>query len=168
MNGRNYQSERERGMPKKRTIDVALVDSITDSLVEALQVFPKKLLGTSMLQRNHQMPMSQIQILMMLNESDLSVGQLSRRLDIAKPNVTPLIDSMCDAGLVERIRDEQDRRVVNVHLLPAGQTRMEQVRGSLYEWVMGWAEKLNRSETKELKNALACLLRIFGGEMESK
>lgn len=154
-------------MPKKRTIDAALVDSITDSLLQALHVFPKKVLGTSMLQRNHQMPMSQIQILVMLKESDLSIGQLSQRLGIAKPNVTPLIDSMCFAGLVERVRDEQDRRVVMVHILPSGVERVEQVRGSLYAWAENWAKKLNRSETKELNNALACLLRIFSEEMES-
>ena len=112
------------------------------------------------------MPMSQIQILMMLRESDLSVGQLSQRLGIAKPNVTPLVDNMCEAGLVERIRNEQDRRVVNVHLLPAGRTRVQQVYDTLHTWSEDWALKLSHSEIKELNSSLACLLRIFGDKLE--
>ena len=155
-------------MPKKRVVDAALVDSMADSLLEALPVFPKRLLGIDMLQRNHRMPLSHIQILVMLRDGDLSVGDLSRRLGIAKPNITPLIDSLRDSGLVERIRSEGDRRVVNIHLLPAGQARLAEVRASLGGMASLWGEGLNRSEAKELNNALASLLRILGSLAEGE
>ena len=155
-------------MPKKRMVDAALMDSIASSLLEALPVFPKKLLGIDMLQRNHRIPLSHIQILVMLRDGDLSVGDLSRRLGIAKPNITPLIDSLRDEGLVERIRSDGDRRVVNIHLLPAGQVRLAEVRASLGGMASLWGERLNRSEAKELNNALASLLRILGSLTEGE
>lgn len=161
-------SEREQTMPKKRMVDAALMDSIASSLLEALPVFPKKLLGIDMLQRNHRIPLSHIQILVMLRDGDLSVGDLSRRLGIAKPNITPLIDSLRDEGLVERIRSDGDRRVVNIHLLPAGQVRLAEVRASLGGMASLWGERLNRSEAKELNNALASLLRILGSLTEGE
>ena len=96
------------------------------------------------------------------------MGDLSRRLGIAKPNITPLIDSLRDAGLVERIRSDGDRRVVNIHLLPAGQERLADVRASLGQVASAWGERLNRSEAKELNNALASLLRILGSLAEGE
>ena len=81
-------------MAKKASADPILVDSITEKLLAAFPVFPKKLLKTDILQQTHDMPASQIQILILLRDGSMSVGDLSRRLGIAKPNITPLINSL--------------------------------------------------------------------------
>ena len=126
-------------MQKKRAPETALVSSIADSLMDALPVFHKHLLGVDTLQRTHHMPLSHLQILLMLRGSDMSIGEISLRLGIAKPNITPLVDALCEEGLVERIRDMLDRRVVNVHLLPAGQERLAALQDSMMDQVDQWA-----------------------------
>lgn len=148
-------------MQKKRATDTALVASLTTSLMDALPVFPKQLLNVDTLQRTHHMPLSHIQILQMLHGEDMSIGEISQRLGIAKPNITPLVDALCDQGLTERIRDGLDRRVVNVHLLPEGEARLEAIQQTLSLTVEQWAEKLSRSELREMNNALASILRIL-------
>lgn len=153
-------------MPKKWSNDAELVGRVAGNLFEALPLFPKRLLRVDELARQQQMPFSHIQILIMLAAEELSIGQISDRLGIAKPNVTPMVDTLRDAGLVERIRDERDRRIVNVRLLPQGEERLQMIRASIEEQVTRWPGAFSRSEVKELSNALATLIRMAGGMKE--
>lgn len=146
---------------KKASADAMLIDGIAEHLMRAFPVFPKKLLKSDALQRAHSMPSSQIQILLLLRDGACSVGDLSRYLGIAKPNVTPLINSLLAAGLVERVRDNADRRVVKVHLLPAGESKIAALHTSFQHYAAAWADKLSRSEAKELSNALGTLIRVM-------
>ncbi len=148
-------------MAKKSSADMVLVESITEYLLAGLPVLPKKLLKTDVLQQAHAMPVSQMQILILLRDGPMSVGDLSRRLGIAKPNITPLINSLHTAELVSRFRDEADHRVTRVQLLPKGEERLQAIIQSYRTCVSDWMEKLSRSETKELNNALATLLRLL-------
>ena len=147
-------------MPKKWNEDNALVDSLAGNLFEALPLFPKRLMHVDELVRRHQMPFSHIQILIMLVGEDMSIGQISERLGIAKPNITPLVDALRDGGLVERIRSEKDSRSVHVHLLPEGEEKLQAIREDIAAQVKAWKGSLSRSEVKELSSALASMNRI--------
>lgn len=149
-------------MPKKWNEDGALVGSVAGNLFEVLPLFPKRLLHIDALVRDHQMPFSHIQILVMLSGEDMSIGQISERLGIAKPNITPLVDTLRDNGMVERIRSEKDRRIVNVHLLPAGEEKLKSIRRDIAAQVKAWKGNLSRSEVKELNSALSSIIRIAG------
>jgi DNA-binding MarR family transcriptional regulator len=50
----------------------------------------------------------------------LSMGELSQRLQITQGVVTRMVDLILEKGLVERSRDEADRRVVQVELSRKG------------------------------------------------
>ena len=63
--------------------------------------------------------------------------------------------------LVERVRDNADRRVVKVHLLPAGESKIAALHTSFQHYAAAWADKLSRSEAKELSNALGTLIRVM-------
>jgi DNA-binding MarR family transcriptional regulator len=51
---------------------------------------------------------------------DMSISGLAEVLGMGLPNVTGLVDRLEERGLVERLRDPGDRRVVRVHLTEAG------------------------------------------------
>ena len=51
---------------------------------------------------------------------DRSIGDIAARLVLPGHAVTPMIDRLETAGLVERRRYDQDRRIVLVGLTPAG------------------------------------------------
>jgi len=149
-------------VPKKWNEDQALVNSVAANLFEMLPVFPKGLVHTDELVRDHQMPFSHIQILVMLSGEELSIGQISQRLGIAKPNITPLVDIMRDNGLVERVRSQTDRRIVHVRLLEAGREKLKGIHEDIANQVAAWKGQLSRSEIKELSNAMASIIRIAG------
>lgn len=147
-------------MSKRWMDDAELVSSMAQRLVETLPLFPKRFLRVDELIRKHQMPFSHLQILIMLEECDLSIGQISARLGIAKPNITPLVDSLCEGGLTARVRDERDRRVVNVRLLEKGEERLKALRDDVAEQIQAMPGRLSRSEAKELCGALSTLVRL--------
>lgn len=57
----------------------------------------------------------------------LTMGDLCKHLFMACSTATDLADRMERAGLVERIRDDKDRRVVRMHLLPRGDEALNRV-----------------------------------------
>mgnify|MGYP002623763556 FL=1 len=63
----------------------------------------------------------------LLEEGDLTVGELSNKMYLACSTTTDLIDRMERNGLVSRVRDEHDRRVVRIHLLEKGERIIEEV-----------------------------------------
>ena len=56
------------------------------------------------------MPFSHIQIICLLSDGAMSIGEISMSLGIAKPNITPLLDALNERGVLERCRSEKDRR----------------------------------------------------------
>lgn len=148
-------------MQKKKPADTLLMTSIADSLLDALPIFPRQLLALDMLQRTHHMPLSHLQIMLMLKKRTMSVGDLSKQLGIAKPNITPLVDSLCERGFVQRVRSELDHRKVNVHLLSEGEEELARIRQSIIGHAESWSNVLSRSEMREMNNALASILRIL-------
>lgn len=149
-------------MPKRWQEDAALVDGLADNLLGLLPVFPKQLLRVEELVRSYGMPLSHMQILILLMDGELSVGQLSQKLGIAKPNITPLVDALQGAGLVERARSQADRRVVSVRLLPAGEELLARLRQDIARQVAAWRGSLSRSEAKGLSAALGSIIRLAG------
>jgi len=62
-------------------------------------------------------------------EPALSQRELAARMSIESPTLVRHLDRMEHDGLIERCRDDRDRRVVRVSLTPAGRQRHEQLRG---------------------------------------
>lgn len=147
-------------MAKNWTEEGALLDSITGNLFEALPLLPKRLVRVDLITRQYEMPFSHVQILCMLSGGSMTIGQISRALGIAKPNITPLLDNLKERGLLERIRSDKDRRIVNVELLPAGVEMAARIRQSIAEQVCTWPESIGAGDAKRLNNALATLISM--------
>ena len=91
----------------------------------------------------------------------MSVSEISRRLGIAKPNITPLVDRLFECGYVDRQHDENDRRVVNIVLMPAGEEKLAAIRGTIARQIQGQAESLTVSEFRDLHESLQSIVRIL-------
>lgn len=151
-------------MPKRWTDDPNLVNSLAENLLDAMTVFPRQLIRTDELTHEFGMPMSHIQMLIMLADKDLTISELAQRTGIAKPNITPIVDVLCEKKLIERIRSTEDRRVVNLHLLDAGEKCVAGFRENMAQQALRWPVKYSRSEIRELNAALMTIIRL--GSME--
>ena len=147
-------------MAKHWMDDAALVDAISGNLFDALPLLPKRLVRVEAITREYGMPFSNVQILCMLAGKEMSIGEISSSLGIAKPNITPLLDSLHERGYLERCRSEKDRRIVNVRLLPEGQDLAQRIRASIADQVTDWPKEFSHSDIKRLNNALAYLIEM--------
>lgn len=66
-----------------------------------------------------------LRILRGAGDQPLTCGEIAQRLLNKDPDVTRLLDRLDKQGLVERVRNEQDRRVVLTRLSPQGQTLVD-------------------------------------------
>lgn len=147
-------------MAKHWMDDAALVESVSKNLYEALPLLPKRLIRVDAITREFGMPFSHIQIICMLSDREMTIGEISTSLGIAKPNITPLLDALHERGILERCRSDRDRRIVNVRLMPEGQELAGKIQASIATQVVEWPERFNHSDIKRLNNALAYLIEI--------
>ena len=149
-------------MPRKKSVNKETVESVATTTFEVLPLMRKKLLRMDVVQAEHNMPMSHVQVLTMLGDvGAMSVSEISKRLGIAKPNITPLIDRLIADGYVERRRDVRDRRVVNIVLLESGREKLAAIRATICSQIQAQAGTLSVSEFRELSESLASVVRIL-------
>ena len=149
-------------MTKKRSIDPAMIDNVAQNMFHALPLIKKRLLHMDLVQREHGTPLSHVQVLAMLNDvGTMSVSEISRRLGIAKPNITPLVDRLFECGYVDRQHDENDRRVVNIVLLEAGKEKLAAIRATISRQILQQVDGLSNSEFRELNESLSSVVRIL-------
>lgn len=149
-------------MAKHWTDDQNLVEAISGNLYQALPLLPKRLVRVDALTREYGMPFSHIQIICLLSDGAMSIGEISMSLGIAKPNITPLIDRLIADGFVERRRDVRDRRVVNIVLLPAGEEKLALIRETIVRQVMRWTGTISEKDFFELEHALQVIANVLG------
>jgi DNA-binding MarR family transcriptional regulator len=71
---------------------------------------------------------TQLHVLYMLDsEGTKSMTVLADALGVTLPNVTGIVDRMVERGLVERVRDEGDRRVVAVRTTAEGRNVLQEI-----------------------------------------
>ncbi|RSK28068.1 MarR family transcriptional regulator [Bacillus sp. HMF5848] len=63
----------------------------------------------------------------LLEEGDMTIGELSNKMFLACSTTTDLVDRMEKSELVMRVKDTNDRRVVRIHLLEEGARIIEEV-----------------------------------------
>ena len=147
-------------MAKHWTDDTALTMAIAENLYNALPLLPKRLVRVDALTKEFGMPFSHIQIMCMLSDKEMTIGEISTSLGIAKPNITPLLDALYERGLLERCRSDKDRRIVNVRLCEEGRALTEKIKASISAQMQEWPEGFSHSDVKRLNNALAYLIEV--------
>ncbi|TPE67018.1 MarR family winged helix-turn-helix transcriptional regulator [Halalkalibacterium halodurans] len=100
-----------------------------------------------------------------LNEhGDMTIGELSQKMYLACSTTTDLIDRMEKNHLVERVKDQNDRRVVRIHLLERGKTIIEEVIRKRQEYLTDILEKFSDEEVSMFEN----YLNVLYDEMQAK
>jgi len=155
-------------MARKSANTEALIDNVAQNLFLALPIFRKRLLHMDVIQREFNIPLSHVQVMAMLHDNgSMNVSEISRRLGIAKPNITPLIDRLIEQKYVERDRDASDRRIVNIRICPEGVAELEKIRKKMRSLVGGWAVELSTADLRALNESLQTIYRVLGVTLQN-
>ncbi|MCF3941917.1 MarR family winged helix-turn-helix transcriptional regulator [Oceanobacillus alkalisoli] len=93
----------------------------------------------------------------LLEEGDLTIGELSNKISLAFSTTTDLVDRMEKNELVERIRDDKDRRVVRIHLLDKGKVIIHEVIEKRQEYLQEVLDGFSPEEETILNEMLDSL-----------
>jgi len=96
-------------------------------------------------------------------EHQLPLGELADQLEVTPRNITGLIDHLERDGLVERIDDPADRRLIHARLTVAGGKRLEGMRAQGLEWQLKIAAGLSTEELEQLRHACLRLIENMTG-----
>ena len=89
----------------------------------------------------------------------LTVGEAAQHFDRAQSVVSEIVDRLAVAGLVERMRDERDRRRVLVWLTQAGFDELERDRQVLsQELVLAAMQKMKPAARRALVEGMRALV----------
>ena len=109
------------------------------------------------LERDAGIPMRWYDALVQLEEAPdgLRMNELAERILYSKSGFTRVVDRMEDAGLVRRVRPDNDRRSILVVLTDKGRTTMEQARRHHRHAIeQHFSQHLSDTDIKALTRAL--------------
>jgi DNA-binding MarR family transcriptional regulator len=109
------------------------------------------------LQRDAGMPTRWYDVLVQLEESPdgLRMNELAEKILYSKSGFTRVVDRMEGAGLVRRVRPENDRRSILVVLTEDGRTSMERARRYHRDGIeRHFASNLSKRDVEALTRAL--------------
>ncbi|WP_067617486.1 MarR family winged helix-turn-helix transcriptional regulator [Alicyclobacillus acidiphilus] len=101
-------------------------------------------------------------LIVLNNEGELTIGELSSKLYLAYSTTTDLVDRLERAGYVARQRDHLDRRVVRVQLREAGVNVIESVLVARRAYLDSVLENVDIESRKNILHSLDLLLMNMG------
>lgn len=110
---------------------------------------------------------TQYLVLLVLWEHDsMSVSAIAQKLDLDSASLTPILKRLETAGILQRLRNKSDERVVEIKLTEKGHALQDEVA----EIQKGVACKtgLKTLEFDALKKSLHDLARVMSAETESE
>ncbi len=99
--------------------------------------------------------MTQIHILSILeHHGEMAMSRLAEMLDVSVSNGTGLIDRMEERGLVDRVRDLEDRRVVMVRTAQRGREALDEVKVMRNDLIRKVLARLEPEQADRLADAM--------------
>jgi DNA-binding MarR family transcriptional regulator len=143
----NKVSEIELNMVMVRNLFVRIFDSLVKNST--------KVVDTSF-------SMSQMKALSAFHEDrPYSMGELSRNALVKMPSMTEMVDKLEEVGILERVRDCGDRRVVKVHLTETGKKIHQEFISRRKQEAENIFGNLDEKDQGELLNALKKVSNIL-------
>jgi len=122
----------------------------------------RKLVKTTLAGVDPDLHLPHFEIMRVLEEEGtLHVAEIGERLQIAKAQMTHLIDKLVALGLVERGMDAADRRTLNIALTDKGHRLMEEHGANLADAAREYLSSLTDAELEKLSESLRNLRDIL-------
>jgi DNA-binding MarR family transcriptional regulator len=89
------------------------------------------------------------------------MSEIGRHMGISRPYMTALVDKLIDDGLVERVSDPDDRRVVNVRITDAGKEEIADFMKGAREAIVKSISSLDSEDISTLHKMMQDLRGII-------
>jgi len=104
----------------------------------------------------------QVAVLFILNKVGKSpMSELGKCLLVSKPNITFLVDHLVEDGLVKRVPDESDRRVIYIHLTEKGKQFVQRKKEQALAMITDKLSTLGDLDLDDLSKSLDKVIAVL-------
>ncbi|GIU86951.1 MAG: MarR family transcriptional regulator [Acidimicrobiia bacterium] len=96
-------------------------------------------------------------------DGPITLGDLAKQEQLSPPSITKVVVALEEQGLVERTRDDADRRVSRVRVTAKGRRQLEASRSRRTAWLATQIDALAPSERRLLHDALGVMEALSRG-----
>lgn len=110
-----------------------------------------------------EMTISQVRALSIFvqEKEPMKMSDASKRLNVCMPTATQVIDKLVNIGLIERIKNEDDRRLVLISINDKGKRIFGKTLNRRKESFKWWLEKIDVIEQERLLDTIENLIEII-------
>ncbi len=132
--------------------------TLSKELLDALSAWNPREWSQALLHLNRGLSLIHVNVLAALDDvGPIPMGRLADVLDVSVASATGIVDRMEKRGLVERMRSEEDRRVVLVRATDAGLGVFDEMARRRREGLTGLLDALSEDEMRGFLAGLRAL-----------
>ena len=98
---------------------------------------------------------------------EIGVNELARALSVRQPTASNIVKSLSQQGLVEVRRDAEDRRAVQLHILPEGRKVLRRAPGPFAGVLPDALASLDPQTLGQLERDLGRLIHALGADLKA-
>jgi len=138
------------------------IDRILENMFNIMLVIHKKILRMDLELETDNLNRLHMAVMGLLNTSNMTMTELAKALMMTKPQLTHLVERLVILGLVKRLPDETDRRVIHLTLTSNGRVKFKGLRKKLKENIKQKLVSLTPEELGQLAATLEALRNTVG------
>lgn len=142
-------------------IEEKKLESITDDLFYSFQLFFRKLAKEEARPSARRFDPSRFVLMTVMKNGPTPMSEIGNRMDISRPYMTALVDKLIIEGLVERIPDKDDRRIVNVAITKAGRESIRAFKDEAREAVKKNLFALSPEDIASLHESMETIRKVI-------
>lgn len=93
------------------------------------------------------------------------MNELSRQMGLAKSTMTRIVNNMVREGWIDQVKDQRDKRLVNVRLTQEGKKMAETLGRSSQEYVQRILKHLPPDKIPQVVESLKWIVKSVGKEV---
>jgi DNA-binding MarR family transcriptional regulator len=147
-------------------MDTRILERVTEDLLSippiVFRIVRNKFIRTTLTDIGAEITPHQFEIIrLLMEEGTMHPAEIGQRLEIARAQMTKLIDRLVELDIVERVGDESDRRATNIALTPQGTSLLEEHKQIIENAVSEAMSALTNEELEDLFGSLRKLRDIL-------
>jgi DNA-binding MarR family transcriptional regulator len=138
------------------------LDILAEDMVEIIPLFHKKLLCDKKCHVKPSIVSPKSKVLCILDGHDMMpISEIGKKLFLSKPHMSSLVDKLIEEGLVKRMPNKEDRRIINLKITDKGRRYVKEVRQELKDYIKSNVASLSKSDISSLCRSLENVKKIL-------
>lgn len=137
------------------------LNEISKNLLHLSYILNRTIFNNNELNKGLTIPPSHVGVIFCLEQNgSMSISEIAKKLNIYKPNMTPILDKLIQEGFVIRCEDPKDRRILRIELTNKGHEFVAFQREKFQDIIRKKVSNLSENDFEKLSASLINLKDI--------